>query len=908
MTAGRKHAILSWRGVLGDLAPLGRAEITLVLAAMCVCLTFTQNGLLHLYVGLGIESDAYVVLLLVPMMIAAFLLGIKMSAFMGAFAGITLALHAGFQPLGYYEVVAAWHPISVILFAVTGYVLGLLMAVALRNNLRGYRRRVRLVCVCLVISMGFSLTFFASIVIQISMWVFAPTSGDAAEAIFATVENQNVIGAVLRIGNPMLQMLLDFVLMSASALFTDVMYPRMWLPMDECRLQRTFRTRLFFVVSIGFMLVSAVSYAIVTARELRVEAERMQQEADYIAYQMESQRERSSIFDAASGQMTNELSEKERAELLFSFSIDAILEGYTPDVDGVVVIADGCEPDSTVLASDASDIPVVGSLGESFDSNVLYVIKKATRINAQQDQRPWIERVVYNKFNMGEGGLSILSQISYLFAERIDDYVVLIMRPTQMVFAERAGIASWIALSSLVMLSLVFAFVSILLKAVVVRPVQSVDEHLGAISAGELDTEVDVHGSSEMRSLSNSINTTVGTLKGWIAEAKRAGEQEMATAKAIQESALPSTFPPFPEIHAFDIYASMNAARDVGGDFYDFFLINDTTLGFLIADVSGKGIPGALFMMKAKAELDNYMQTGMDLVEAIKTVNYRLCDGNEAGMFVTVWAATLDFETGLLTYVNAGHNPPLLRHNGSWTWLSKKGGLFLGTFEMAKFRSFELTMTAGDELLLYTDGVNEAFNVDEEEYGNDRLEAFVAQHTIESPRELIDGLSESVASWAEGAEQSDDITMLALEFGKMPEVKGKLVVPALVENLERVVDFVDAVLQDRLCPLGIQSRINVAVEEFFVNVCTYAYADSDEVGDCTVEYVYTTNPNRITVCMSDAGVPFDPLALVHDTDRSMAFDAVQHGGLGIMLAARSVEDLVYVRDGDRNELAFSLSW
>ena len=197
----------------------------------------------------------------------------------------------------------------------------------------------------------------------------------------------------------------------------------------------------------------------------------------------------------------------------------------------------------------------------------------------------------------------------------------------------------------------------------------------------------------EFAHLSGGINATVDALKESIEEAETRIDRELTTAKAIQENALPSTFPPFPEIDRFDIYASMNPAREVGGDFYDFFLIDDHTLGFLVADVSGKGIPAALFMMAAKTEVGNYMASGMDLAQAVQSANYHLCQGNDAGMFVTVWAATLDYETGELTYVNAGHNPPLLRHDGQWSWLRKRSGLFVGTFETAKYRTYTLQLT-----------------------------------------------------------------------------------------------------------------------------------------------------------------------------------------------------------------------
>ena len=208
----------------------------------------------------------------------------------------------------------------------------------------------------------------------------------------------------------------------------------------------------------------------------------------------------------------------------------------------------------------------------------------------------------------------------------------------------------------------------------------------------------------------------------------------------------------------------MDPAREVGGDFYDFFLTDENTVAFLVADVAGKGIPGALFMMASKAELDNFLMTGISVADAVKRSNERLCEGNDADMFVTAWVAKLDYHTGVVTYVNAGHNPPLLRHEGKWVWLREKSGLFMGSFELAKYKSFELTLQPGDELLVYSDGVNEAFSADGVEYGNDQLEAFVNAHSDLGPQELVEALRADVARWAEGAEQSDDITILALEY------------------------------------------------------------------------------------------------------------------------------------------------
>jgi sigma-B regulation protein RsbU (phosphoserine phosphatase) len=236
------------------------------------------------------------------------------------------------------------------------------------------------------------------------------------------------------------------------------------------------------------------------------------------------------------------------------------------------------------------------------------------------------------------------------------------------------------------------------------------------------------------------------------------------TARSIQESALPRMFPAFPGNDRVDLFALMDPAREVGGDFYDFFELDDHTVAFLIADVSGKGIPASLFMMAAKNEIENRMRSGLRLSEAVAVANAHLGENNDANMFVTAWTATFDWKSGLLTYVNAGHNYPLLRHEGSWEWMSKKCGPILGVFEGARFREETIQMVPGDEVLLYTDGVNEAYSASEDEYGNDRLKAFVGLHPETSAEDMVRALRADVAAWAEGVDQSDDVTVLVMEY------------------------------------------------------------------------------------------------------------------------------------------------
>ena len=583
---------------------------------------------------------------------------------------------------------------------------------------------------------------------------------------------------------------------------------------------------------------------------------------------------------------------QEYARALSAESLEGLLDGYAYGKDGVVMITE----DDIVVTS--NDPEMVGKpLGDVFMDG---------------DRNPEAEQALLDALQSGqveEMQDSETMGIVYLRCGQYGNHSVFVLIPSSDIFENRTASLLFNILSYLVVLGFVFIIATILLNHVAIKGFKRTNGGLARITGGDLDQRIDEHETEEFDELSSGINEMVGALKGWINEAERRNERDLATAKTIQESALPRTFPPFPEVEDFDIFASMNAAKEVGGDFYDFFLIDDHTLGFLIADVSGKGIPGALFMMAAKTEIENYLSTGMAPADAIASANKRLCANNDAGMFVTVWAATLDYATGELTYVNAGHNFPLLRHGsgGEWEWLKKKCGLFLGTFDVAKYRQETLTLEPGDELLLYTDGVNEAFNVDEEEYGNDRLEAFLAAHNDLHPKDLVESLRADVASWAEGAEQSDDITILTLEFGEAPEVAGTLTVPAMLDQFSRVTDLIHSELEKRLCPISVQNKIDIALEELFVNVCRYAYADQEEPGTCMVSYVYRANPSCIAIQLVDAGTPFDPV-LREDPTKPSNIQETKIGGLGIMMTKRSVDDLSYIYENGHNVVTFTKRW
>ena len=242
-------------------------------------------------------------------------------------------------------------------------------------------------------------------------------------------------------------------------------------------------------------------------------------------------------------------------------------------------------------------------------------------------------------------------------------------------------------------------------------------------------------------------------------------QTELRMASNIQESMLPHVFPPFPERTEFELYAGMNPAREVGGDFYDFLMIDDNHLAVLIADVSGKGVPASLFMMSTKNLINYRTRQGGTPAEILTDVNAHVARDNESSMFVTVWMGILDLSTGVLTCTNAGHEYPAVRgSDGVFRIFRDKHGLMLGAMPKVKYRDYELMLSPGDKVFVYTDGVPEANNPNEELYGMNRLETALNCLADKSPEEILSGVREDVDSFVNGAKQFDDLTMLCLEY------------------------------------------------------------------------------------------------------------------------------------------------
>jgi sigma-B regulation protein RsbU (phosphoserine phosphatase) len=345
----------------------------------------------------------------------------------------------------------------------------------------------------------------------------------------------------------------------------------------------------------------------------------------------------------------------------------------------------------------------------------------------------------------------------------MDDIVEFLMR-------YMGGIAS----ATAAVMALCFGALFFLVRRSVVSPIRAIAKKTGEFTraVGDEDfAELHIRSNDEIGDLTASVNVMFGEIRDFTRRladetARRERVQsELDTARSIQEGVLPKIFPPFNDFSGAEVFASMTPAKEVGGDFYDFFVVGENKLALVIADASGKGVPAALFMMVARTLIRNCFLSGGAPHEVLRIVNNQLCQNNEAGMFVTVFAGILDTNLGLLRYVNAGHTPPVFLRGGRASWLPIDPALVLGVMEDVNFTTQETTFEENDLLLLYTDGVIEAMDEQNALFGRERLIELLSAKTSEipSPLKLVQAVGNAVQRFAGSAEQADDITMLAVE-------------------------------------------------------------------------------------------------------------------------------------------------
>ena len=392
------------------------------------------------------------------------------------------------------------------------------------------------------------------------------------------------------------------------------------------------------------------------------------------------------------------------------------------------------------------------------DGNILY----GDHIGEQLDR----EVMDMSNENLdGAGFFSILygSDSMCMSRKLADDKRLLVFLPGSEVYNERDHTVYETILADILVFTVIYILISVLVQKIVVNNLEMVNKSLRKITNGNLNEVVSVYSSSEFASLSNDINQTVDVLKTYIDAAEKRIEQELEFAKNIQESALPHNFE-FPR-NDLEIYASMDPAKEVGGDFYDFFFVDKNKICLVIADVSGKGIPASLFMMRSKAIIRSYAESGKNPAEIFRLANNGLCDGNDADMFVTVWIGIVDLETGHVTCSNAGHEYPVIkRKTGEYELYKQKHNFALACMRDAKFREYELDLQPGDSLFVYTDGIPEAINETKEEYGTGRLLNILNKHKDMSQKDILKYVRRDIKYFVGEEDQFDDVTMIGFKY------------------------------------------------------------------------------------------------------------------------------------------------
>ena len=371
-------------------------------------------------------------------------------------------------------------------------------------------------------------------------------------------------------------------------------------------------------------------------------------------------------------------------------------------------------------------------------------------------------------------------------------------------------------------------------------------------------------------------------------------EKDLAVAKEIQHSALPNVFPPFPDETRFDIYASMKTAKEVGGDFYDFYFTSDHTVMFLVADVSGKGVPAAMLMMRAKTLIKGAAQTGKPLVQVASEVNNALAEGNEQCMFVTAWLGELNINTGLVTFVNCGHNPPIISTSTSIsTYLRSKPGVALGVMPDYPYQAQELQLNPGDTIYLYTDGITEQPNARNELFGEDRLLTVLGAQRELPAAERLNMVLERVRDHAHGVPQADDCTQLVLKYRGASNFWTWEFKPTM-DDLARATSLLEEQLEG--VPVKEQMQLMVAADEIFANIVKYSGATKWSLAVMRSHF-----PEAVQLVFTDDGIPFDPLER-RDPNTQLKAEEREEGGLGIFIVKKTMSPLTYKRRGGLNIL------
>lgn len=393
------------------------------------------------------------------------------------------------------------------------------------------------------------------------------------------------------------------------------------------------------------------------------------------------------------------------------------------------------------------------------DGRIIYGINKNSIINSE-DVLFFKQQIDGDIFEYNVFGNDAICKVISLSNE----YTGIITISTNNVFWYRNAETYETIFYAILMISVVYFMISIIVNKNVIIKIDDINDSLAKITNGDLNEIVNVRSSKEFAILSDDINKTVDTLKGYIEKEKLRIQEELELASSIQLSSLPNNFI-FSNHNEFELYAIMDAAKGVGGDFYDFFFAGKNKFALVIADVSGKGVPGALFMMRAKNTIRSYAEKGTSIEFIMAKANNALCKDNPAEMFVTAWIGIINLETGIMECANFGHEFPIIkRNNGEYSIYKDEHSLPLAAFDNTKPKVYNIEFNIGDEIFLYTDGIPEATNEQNEAYGMQRLINVLNENKGINLEEFLKNIRNDVSKFANTAEQFDDITLFGFRF------------------------------------------------------------------------------------------------------------------------------------------------
>jgi sigma-B regulation protein RsbU (phosphoserine phosphatase) len=385
-------------------------------------------------------------------------------------------------------------------------------------------------------------------------------------------------------------------------------------------------------------------------------------------------------------------------------------------------------------------------------------------------------------------------------------------------------------------------------------------------------------------------------------------QEELNVGHTIQMSMLPQVFPAFPEHPEFDLHALLKPAREVGGDFYDYFLVDEDHVCLVVGDVSGKGVPAALFMAVTQTMIKTAALGDRSPASIVTRVNDALSSDNPTSMFVTLFLAIVDFRTGSFTYCNAGHNPPyILRTSGELVCLKQRHGVVMGAMEGLAYAESAETLGNGDALFVFTDGVTEAMDTGGQLYGEERLEQLLAGAAGVDPEGLTRSSLGSVEAFAQDTEQSDDITILAYTARQSDDASKRnlldLTIDVDIAQIAGVLDAVQAFAEQVDLPTGIGQKLGIILDELLNNAISYGFADP---AGHKIDIHIHADSHRLTLKVSDEGIPFNPFSL-SNPDTSLGVDDRQIGGLGVMLVREMTDSQDYERQSGRNIITLGIN-